>query len=212
MPFLKDMFNEVATTFPLCTFYGYSNGDILFDHGLVRTLDAVTEVLHVLASTLVIGRRTNFNVTDRDVYRPDDVTNLAREEGCLFYAHAQDYFFIAHNDFPWRVVPDVVIGLPAYDNFLVGTAIRQGVSVVDASPTLVALHQSDGEGNFAGHHRAFRNYNKLVIGKRFRYVTGLTTRSQLFTRLDNEQRVAVHWRQRGSKRVWPALWKRLLFW
>jgi len=44
LPFLKDMYFETAKRFPNCTFYAYSNGDILFDRGLVTSLDAVEQV------------------------------------------------------------------------------------------------------------------------------------------------------------------------
>lgn len=44
VPYFKDMFANAATHFANCTFYGYSNGDILFTDGLIRTLDAVAEV------------------------------------------------------------------------------------------------------------------------------------------------------------------------
>jgi len=44
LPYLKDMYFESAKQFPNCTFYAYSNGDILFDRGIVTTLDAVAQV------------------------------------------------------------------------------------------------------------------------------------------------------------------------
>jgi len=210
MPHLKDMFSVVSRRFA-CTFYGYSNGDILYEQGLVHTLDAVAEILHVLARTMVIGRRTNFDFLDRDVYHADAVTRLARDEGKLFISNAQDYFFIAHNAFPWRKIPDVVIGLPAYDNFLVGTAIKYGVSVVDATESLVALHQSDKDGNFAGHNRTDKNFNRKLIGKRFRYVSGSTAASQYLTQYDDERTVAIR-RRYTRTRVWASFWKRIINW
>ena len=44
LPFLKEMYFEAAERFPGCTFYGFSNGDILFDRGLVYSLEAVAQV------------------------------------------------------------------------------------------------------------------------------------------------------------------------
>jgi len=74
------------------------------------------------------------------LYLPDHVTAEARQRGQqLFAEYAEDYFLIAFNDFPWHRVIDVVIGRPAYDNYLVGLAIRQNVTVVDATSTLLAL-------------------------------------------------------------------------
>ena len=45
VPYFRDMFLDTASRFPNCAFYGYSNGDILFTRGLVRTLQAVAQVL-----------------------------------------------------------------------------------------------------------------------------------------------------------------------
>ena len=44
LPFLKDMHFETARQFPDCTFYGFANGDIVFNGGLVKTLQAVSMV------------------------------------------------------------------------------------------------------------------------------------------------------------------------
>jgi len=44
LPFIKDMFFDAAQHFPNCTFYGFANGDILFNTELIQTLQAVTKV------------------------------------------------------------------------------------------------------------------------------------------------------------------------
>ena len=44
LPFLKDMYFDAATRYSKCTFYGFANGDILFNRGLVYSLAAVAEV------------------------------------------------------------------------------------------------------------------------------------------------------------------------
>lgn len=45
MPYFKEMFYEAARRIPDCMFYGYSNSDIMFDDGLIDTLDGILEVL-----------------------------------------------------------------------------------------------------------------------------------------------------------------------
>ena len=44
IPFIKDMYHDAATRVPNCSYYAYSNGDILFSHGLIDTLHAVSRV------------------------------------------------------------------------------------------------------------------------------------------------------------------------
>jgi len=96
----------------------------------------------VLGRTLVTGRQTNVLIGNRSViYLPNHVTTIARQRGRLFTPRAEDYFFVAFNDFPWHRVADIVIGRVGYDNYLVGLAIQQNVTVVDATSTILAFHQ-----------------------------------------------------------------------
>jgi len=120
------------------------------------------------------------------MYRPEYVTQVAKERGQLFTADAEDYFFIAFNDFPWHRVADVVVGRRAYDNYLVGTAIQQNVAVVDATATLLAVHQTDKEGNYAGHNHGDAHFNAIRIG-RFNYGIGLTTSAQYVTKFSDDK-------------------------
>jgi len=143
--------------------------------------------LPFLGRTLVIGRRTNVLLSnDSLLYLPESVTEMARQRGQLFIDNAEDYFFIAVNDFPWHRVKDVVIGRPAYDNYLVGLAIQQNVTVVDATATLLALHQTDSDGNFAGHANRNATINLVRIGH-FNYGMGRTTSAQYVTKFTSDE-------------------------
>ena len=44
VPCIRDMYADVALRFANCTFHAYTNGDILFDSGLARTLRSVAKV------------------------------------------------------------------------------------------------------------------------------------------------------------------------
>ena len=129
----------------------------------------------MLGRTLVVGQRTNVQHNHSLLYLPEHVTTAARQRGRLFQRNAEDYFFIAGNNFPWDRVADVVVGLRAYDNYLVGLAIQENVTVIDATVTLLALHQTDRD-----RHRE-NEFNVATIGK-FPYHTGLTTSAQYATR------------------------------
>jgi len=172
----------------------------------------LTPLMHLqelpfLGRTLVIGRRTNVLLSnDSLLYLPENVTEMARQRGELFYEDAEDYFFIAFNDFPWHRVGDVVIGRPAYDNYLVGLAIQQNVAVVDATTTLLAFHQTDRDGNFAGRTNSDAEFNSIRIGL-FNYDTGLTTSAQYVTmftadQVSNRTKVTVERR----RRLWLLRW------
>jgi len=117
--------------------------------------------------TMVIGRRNDVFIADRRLFLPNDVEYVALSEGKLHTAGGIDYFAIARNIFPWYRYPDLIIGRPSYDNFLVATASMNNVSVVDASRTVVALHQTDAEGIGSGHRRMDSNYNRRIIFSRY---------------------------------------------
>jgi len=44
VPFIKDMYMDIFRRFSNCKFYVYSNGDILYSHGLIDTLQTVYQV------------------------------------------------------------------------------------------------------------------------------------------------------------------------
>ena len=55
---------------------------------------------------------------------------------------------------------NVVIGRPAYDNYFVGVARINKLSIVDASKSLLALHQTGKDGKFAGAKNMDSKYNR----------------------------------------------------
>jgi hypothetical protein len=114
--------------------------------------------------------------------------------GELFSPNAEDYFFIAGNRFPWHQVPDVVVGRPAYDNFLVAIAIREGVSVVDATASVLAVHQSGRDANYAGHLNSDWGVNAAAVKQRykqFEYQAGTTICSQYMTMVTTHSAAAA---------------------
>ena len=119
--------------------------------------------LDELGKALVIGRRTNVPYNNEPLYHPRDVTETAKQKGRLFVVTAIDYFFVAMNAFPWHLIPDLVIARNGYDNFLVLTAIENNVSVIDATGTLLAVHQTDEEGNFAGRESTLEKYININL-------------------------------------------------
>jgi hypothetical protein len=110
---------------------------------------------------------------------------VASSHGLLFHDIAQDYFIVHNRSFPWHVIPDLVVGRVAYDNFVVARAIAVNVSVIDVTKTVVAVHQSDSDGDRAGHSKVlpFRNINRMLIG-RFRFGRGRLNFTQFYTDFD----------------------------
>ena len=169
-PVFKDMFTRVREKYST-VFHGYSNGDILYDYTLPKTLQAVADILPKLNSTLLVGMRKNLNMTkylnykyglsnitlkinvddvvkrygNQNITHPwcqQEVFKLAQGRAVPFSPQAMDYFFLSNHLFPWHEVKDVVIGRPGYDNYFHIFAKDHKTSAIDASRSINAVHQT----------------------------------------------------------------------
>ncbi|KAL3860511.1 hypothetical protein ACJMK2_010648 [Sinanodonta woodiana] len=173
VPVLKYMYIDAMRKFE-STFYAYANSDILFTDTLVDTLieilqnnltsqnfiqDNSTSKHH----TLIIGRRTNVNnVTFNEGSSWSEITKVAKERGSLFQSDAEDYF-IASSSYPWNDIPEIVIGRRAYDNWLVLNARKHKHQVIDATNTILAVHQTTKHGNYEGIGKNNTDYNDNLL-------------------------------------------------
>ncbi|KAK3107810.1 hypothetical protein FSP39_022695 [Pinctada imbricata] len=141
-PVLRTMFQE-AIRKERSILYGYSNADILFNDGLIPTLEAITGSEEFdKGPILVVGKRIDVNISklhEPVVRTPREVNKLAKH-GALSWGFAGDYFFT--NDlFPWEFIPDLVVGRPLVDNWLIWYARKVGAKIIDASASVLAVHQ-----------------------------------------------------------------------
>ena len=110
-----------------------------------------------------------------------------RARGSLYFTWAQDYFLFT-KIFPRYLFKDLVIGRPAYDNYLVAMSVRLNVTIVDTTKILTALHQqSSKEPQAVGLHSTDAEHNKKVIGENFDYAKGNTIDAQYETFLTKTQ-------------------------
>ncbi len=201
-PVLKDMFLQTFANYK-SHFIGFCNGDILFDDALVTTLRGLVRYFDYLNTTLVIGRRTNYylkkNLTQDSLLYKKDVVRFVSHYSSIFTRDAEDYFFLSSYGFPWNKLKDVVIGRPGYDNYFVGLARKNHVSVVDATQTILALHQTGQEGKRAGAHNKDSHYNKNLIGA-FNYEKGSTNFAHFETHHDALKDIFISKRILSKKR------------
>ena len=108
IPILKDMYLAAYKLFST-TFYGYANGDILFDVGLDETLSAMSEHIRSINTTLLFGVRRNYkllpeaNYSSDPLWPPSRIAQLVQEnQAKLFrFRGAFDYFFVT-KDYPFH--------------------------------------------------------------------------------------------------------------
>lgn len=142
-PVLRTMFEEVMRLPQRTKLYAYSNADIIFNDGLVKTLTEITKSRHFKdGPILIVGKRIDVNISmfnDPKINTTKDVDILAKY-GNLSWGFAADFFF-TNELFPWEYVPDLVIGRALIDNWLIWYARRVGAKVIDVTGTVIAVHQ-----------------------------------------------------------------------
>ena len=196
VPYWKEMFYE-APRHSNTTFYGFCNGDLLFDDGLVDTLTALEQYLDYLEDVLVVGQRYNVDFKGQEVYKQSDVKALSRV-GKLFEPYAIDYFFFAHNRFIWDKLADVIIARPSYDNYILMKAITNDFPVVDATNSILTVHLTGIDGNFAGFKNpGTKDFNIKAVEK-FNTNLGFTNVSQYLTKINNDSRIEL-WQRKPQQ-------------
>ncbi len=198
-PHLKKLFYDVMNyTEHQSTFYGYCNGDILFNEGFLKTLEIVKKHVTNLTTPMLIGRHTEVDLDN--MIDPGNFyhwSNITQVRGVLGHIDAIDYFIIANaNEFIWDKLKNVVIGRHRYDNYLVAMAINHTISVIDATKTIKAVHQKQ---KFVHRHRNDRDndYNLNLIGEHFCYGKGFTSNAPFFTIQDELDNIVLKRRKRG---------------
>ena len=182
LPILRHMWLDVISNFQ-AHYYAYANADILFDESLIFTLISIGPSLQDKAP-FIVGRRTNYPITESEqVDSLQAVRHIARRDTAeLFTKHGEDYFITTATAFPWKDIPDFVIGRVGYDNWLVSYAIQNYFYVIDATNTVLCLHQSGADGNYAGFtHRFLLNVNKDLVDVDFLYTLGKTDCAKIVT-------------------------------
>ena len=195
-PFLKDMFETVFEKYN-STFYGFANGDLLFDDSLTDTLyETKRNLEHLQNNVLIVGIRTNVALNNTEnatqEFSRENLQSLARERGKLYITMSEDYFFFTrdHCSLNWSSLADVVIGRVAYDNYLVAMAIDQKVNTIDATKTVLSLHISNSNVSETGRRNVDNDFNYYVIGP-FHWGRGLTTSTKYVTLFDFMNRTVL---------------------
>ena len=146
-PVLKDMYLAAYKLFN-ATFYGYANGDILFDLGLNETLNKMDEHLDSIGISMLFGIRSNYkllpeaNYTDMPLWPPERIHQLGMgNQTKLFKADAFDYFFVTKK-YPFGYIKPLVIGRSGFDTYLTAMTNTMKLNNVDGTKSITALHQT----------------------------------------------------------------------
>ena len=138
-PLVSDLF-EQAETLGQTPVLSYVNSDIiLFDD----FANALSQVAAGSEKFLMVGRRTDVDITKPIDFSSNWVSQVrdeARREGVLQIARSIDYFAFSRGLYP--SMPPLAIGRFWWDNWLLWKARAVGATVVDASRSVLIVHQN----------------------------------------------------------------------
>lgn len=119
----------------------YVNADIIFPSTLVGSISSIP-----FQKFLGVGRRFNLDLDElvdfQNQQSSQEFFNNAKEKATEFIMGASDYFFFRKNGF--TDLPPFAVGRPYWDNWMIYTARKMGLPVVDVTMPILAVHQNHG--------------------------------------------------------------------
>jgi hypothetical protein len=147
-PLVSSMFNltqKLSSNLLLC----FVNADIMLTSPFIEALRVVSNLKTQFVMT---GRRTLLEMEKywdfEQVSWEDALRQRATTEGKLDSWVAMDYFAFPRG--LYSDVPPFVIGRARWDNWMIYSALRRGVPVIDASHDILAIHQNHDYSHLAG--------------------------------------------------------------
>jgi hypothetical protein len=173
-PLLNDIFEKAQklATHDLCCFV---NSDIIFMNDF---MEAAQRLAAWKDCFLMAGRRWDLRVNDPLDFGLDWREKLRMQvarHGQLHSPAGIDYFLFKRG--LWEDIPPFAIGRPAYDNWLLYHARSRGISLVDATRAVMAVHQNHDYPSHLQRERGVRwkspeaKRNVELAGGRLRFLT-----------------------------------------
>ncbi|VDI57070.1 Hypothetical predicted protein [Mytilus galloprovincialis] len=202
VPVLKDLFYASFASQD-SEFYAYANGDILFTNDLIDTIKAVIRSnIGDAKDLLFIGKRYDVrHVSSEEATNFDKLKETVIDRGQLHNAWGIDYF-IMRKSYPLQDYPDLVIGRPLVDTYLVSEAVNRPRShVVDITKTSPTVHQVTLPGSAGireGMSKLDNLYNfKVLENETWNQFSGLTVCTPYFTALSSNMNIRI--KKRGTE-------------
>ncbi|CAC5381575.1 unnamed protein product [Mytilus coruscus] len=167
VPVLKSMYLKVLALYPT-SYIMFSNADIMYEIDLMETVRFVNSFVQdeglARKPVLIVGKRTNLDIDSGKNESWKSLITKTATLGTIFNADALDYF-IFDRKFPWKAFPKFVIGRVGYDNWIVAFSRYKNFTVVDATGSILAVHQTINGANFEGFSHNHFSYNRDLIAE-----------------------------------------------
>jgi len=143
----------------------YINADIILSG---EVMSAVRKTKQRFDKFLVIGQRWDVDIVHSISYQiPDINTNLrkiAEHNGLLHSPSGIDYFIFRKN--PWGDILPFAIGRTAWDGWLVYKALSSNVPVIDATESILAVHQNHDYSHAQGGYKGAWNGPEAILNQK----------------------------------------------
>ena len=125
----------------------FVNTDMLL---LPETKTIASEVQENKTKFVLLGQRYDLDVDHKLDYSPGWIQRLREDvqsRGNLHPLGGSDYFIFPRDLF--KDIPEFAVGRAGWDNWVIYHGISQGWLVVDATPSIMAVHQNHGYSHLA---------------------------------------------------------------
>ena len=140
VPFLSDLFYK-AEKIAKFSILVYNNADIILPKNF---LSVVQNAAKEFTKLLMVGYRWDMDVKNiinfQDPIENELFWERSKKESIKHGCTGSDYLVFRKNSF--RNIPDLVIGRPGYDNWLIWKARRSFIPVIDISNEVMVIHQN----------------------------------------------------------------------
>lgn len=201
-PLISSIF-ELGRQFNDNPFLAYVNADIIL---LPDMLDAVRCVMNTLPRFLIIGQRYDLQVEQElnfNANYPAELRAWVKRDGQLHTRTGSDYFIFPRSTF--GDVPEFAVGRARWDNWMIFHARVQKMPVIDATPSVMVIHQNHDYSHLPGGQTHYKlpesNENlKLAGGRR-----------NVF-QLDDASHVLANGQLKKMKLTWRRFWREFEIW
>lgn len=139
-PMVSDAFAQIRHL-ARTPFVAYVNSDIVFDDSLIKAVQALQG--SVLNDWLLVGQRHDLDIRHELAFGDgwqDELRAEVARNGTL-HGKAGIDFFVFPRDFA-LTLPDFAVGRPGWDSWLIYKTRELRIPLVDASASILAVHQN----------------------------------------------------------------------
>jgi hypothetical protein len=129
-------------------YLAYVNADILL---LPDFIETTRQVASQIERFLIVGQRWDLDITqplDFDTGWDKKLRRLTQDQGALHRPAGSDYFIYPRSLF--LDMPDFAIGRAGWDNWMIYSALQSEWCVIDATPSLMVIHQNHDYSHLPG--------------------------------------------------------------